>query len=186
MPKVTALRQADRYGDLSVAEVEILKELVRELPRRSIIVNIGAGNRAISTLAMLEEKRDAFIFSIDVKVKENEQIYLAKAQLPGARVVRILGKSQRVGKFWPIEVDFVFVDGDHTYKGVRGDLVWMSKVKVGGIIAFHDYSPPKPRKETKAQLTKEGDVKRAVDEYVGENWEEIAHVHRIKAFRRIR
>lgn len=38
-------------------------------------------------------------------------------------------------------VDFVFIDADHTYEGVRRDIAaWRSKVKDTGILAGHDYS----------------------------------------------
>lgn len=38
-------------------------------------------------------------------------------------------------------VDLVFIDGDHSYVGVKKDFdSWISKVKVGGYIIFHDYS----------------------------------------------
>jgi cephalosporin hydroxylase len=37
-------------------------------------------------------------------------------------------------------LDFVFVDGDHTYEGVWSDLEnWFPKLKVGGSIVGHDY-----------------------------------------------
>jgi cephalosporin hydroxylase len=37
-------------------------------------------------------------------------------------------------------LDFVFIDGDHLYEGVRADiLAWLPKVKKGGTIAGDDY-----------------------------------------------
>lgn len=46
------------------------------------------------------------------------------------RVRRILGGDK---------IDFLFIDGDHTYEGVRGDFVaYRNLVRPGGIIAFHD------------------------------------------------
>ena len=37
------------------------------------------------------------------------------------------------------EIDFVFIDADHTYKGVKADiLAWMPKVREGGYITGHD------------------------------------------------
>lgn len=40
------------------------------------------------------------------------------------------------------EIDFLFIDGDHTYKGVKMDFEMYSPlVKKGGIIAFHDIIP---------------------------------------------
>lgn len=42
-------------------------------------------------------------------------------------------------------IDLVFIDGLHTYEGVRSDLhTWISKVRPGGIIAGHDYDPHLP------------------------------------------
>lgn len=40
-------------------------------------------------------------------------------------------------------LDFVYIDGDHSYQGIREDLeAWFPKVRVGGIIAGHDYGQP--------------------------------------------
>jgi predicted O-methyltransferase YrrM len=37
------------------------------------------------------------------------------------------------------ELDFLFIDGDHTYEGVRADFMMYSPlVREGGLIAFHD------------------------------------------------
>jgi predicted O-methyltransferase YrrM len=43
----------------------------------------------------------------------------------------------------PEEVDFIFIDGDHTFEGVEKDWqIYSKKVKWGGIIALHDTSVP--------------------------------------------
>ena len=53
-------------------------------------------------------------------------------------------------------VDFVFIDGDHRYEMVVRDIeAWFPKLKIGGIIAGHDY----------AWCT---DVRRAVHDYFGQ------------------
>lgn len=37
------------------------------------------------------------------------------------------------------EIDFVFIDADHTYKSVLADIkAWLPKVRVGGYITGHD------------------------------------------------
>lgn len=37
-------------------------------------------------------------------------------------------------------LDFVYIDGDHTYEFVSGDIkAWWPKIKSGGIISGHDY-----------------------------------------------
>ena len=40
----------------------------------------------------------------------------------------------------PNELDFVYIDGDHSLEGIFYDIyTWCPKVKVGGIVAGHDY-----------------------------------------------
>lgn len=56
----------------------------------------------------------------------------------------IQGKSYEVAdQFEDESIDFIFIDGDHSYLGVKKDLKsWYPKIKVGGIIAGHDYIEP--------------------------------------------
>jgi predicted O-methyltransferase YrrM len=43
------------------------------------------------------------------------------------------------------ELDFVFIDGDHTYDGVKKDFFLYHKfLKKGGLLAFHDIVPGNP------------------------------------------
>jgi predicted O-methyltransferase YrrM len=43
----------------------------------------------------------------------------------------------------PDLIDFIFIDGDHSYEGIKRDWEdWSVKVKPGGIIALHDTSVP--------------------------------------------
>jgi len=51
------------------------------------------------------------------------------------------GDSYQVLKMWPSirgEIDVLFVDGDHSYKGVQRDCGWTNFVLVGGYAVFHD------------------------------------------------
>ncbi len=44
-------------------------------------------------------------------------------------------------------LDFVFIDGNHEYDAVLEDIIeWTKKIKVGGIIAGHDYKEDKDKK----------------------------------------
>jgi predicted O-methyltransferase YrrM len=53
-------------------------------------------------------------------------------------------------------LDFVFLDGDHRYECVKADIqAWLPKMKVGGILAGHDYGWCE-------------DVRKAVHELLGE------------------
>jgi len=44
------------------------------------------------------------------------------------------------------KLDFLFIDGDHTYQGVRKDFeMYSALVREGGMIAFHDIVPGLPQ-----------------------------------------
>lgn len=58
-------------------------------------------------------------------------------------------------------LDFVFIDGDHSYPGAVTDIeAWTRKLKPGGLLAGHDYDHP---------LKPLFGVKRAVDEACAAN-----------------
>jgi predicted O-methyltransferase YrrM len=49
--------------------------------------------------------------------------------------------SYNVVKNWDKKIDYIFIDGDHTYDAVKQDFEqWYPHVKVGGIISIHDSS----------------------------------------------
>lgn len=53
-------------------------------------------------------------------------------------------KADEVGQMVD-EVDFLFIDGDHTYKGAKKDWeLYAPMVREGGLIAFHDLIPAMP------------------------------------------
>lgn len=55
------------------------------------------------------------------------------------RVTLIRDYSQNIGPTWTRALDFLFIDGDHTYKSVLTDFEqWAKHVKPGGILAMHD------------------------------------------------
>jgi hypothetical protein len=59
------------------------------------------------------------------------------------RVRFIRKKSQDASKVIKEQIDFVYIDGDHSYEGVSGDIAtWFFKVRDGGIIGGHDYNHP--------------------------------------------
>lgn len=141
----------DGTDPMSYAEIDELKRLAGALPPDPLIINIGAAD-GVSALAFAEARPDALIWSLDVLPCEQELANLDKAGFGRKRVVRLLGRSQDIGERFPFVADMVFVDGDHHYSGVRGDIaVWADKVRPGGFISFHDYIEfPPPNNVTEA------------------------------------
>lgn len=73
----------------------------------------------------------------------------------------IVGQSQDLATYKSVveclggPVDFLFIDGDHTYEGVAGDFLLYSRlVRPGGMIGFHDTNtaPPNHRPGGQGQL----------------------------------
>lgn len=58
----------------------------------------------------------------------------------GVDIIR-LHSMAAVGRFADGSLDFAFIDGSHDFDDVILDLVcWSRKVRIGGIVAGHDYS----------------------------------------------
>lgn len=166
---------------LSALEINELKRLAKSLPPKPIIVIIGAGVGA-SSLAILESRADAVIFSIDIMFPTQQPMYKPgeRANLIEAgyweqgRVIQVWGDSAIVGKHWPVKCDLLFIDGDHRYPAVKTDIeIWTKRVKAGGILALHDYC-------RNSKKPKDG-VKQAVDELI--KFKRISLVHWLISFR---
>jgi hypothetical protein len=145
-----ALKLAKAFGYLRLVEVELLRRCADALPPDPIIINIGAG-AGTSALTFAEARPDAHVITVDISAggplggMEGERNAFDDAHIPYPE--QILGRSAMVGRLWNRGlVDMVFVDGDHSTKGVEGDVEgWLPHIKIGGIIAFHDYGDRWPR-----------------------------------------
>lgn len=59
----------------------------------------------------------------------------------GARIVLVIGKSGEVAHRLPSSVDFMFVDGDHSYEGLATDWnIVGERLALGGTVCLHDTS----------------------------------------------
>lgn len=152
-------------------EIDWLKVEAMLLPRDPIVVNIGAA-AGVSTLAILEARPDALIYSCETDPGAGEYSSIERAGLDKSRVIR-LGNSQAEGLRFKQDVDFIFVDGGHSVEDVTGDIAaWLPHLKLGCVIVFHDYSNPY------LPAVKEG-----VDQAIGD-LQVIADVGTIRAYRK--
>ena len=66
--------------------------------------------------------------------KRRQKIHLVRANSHNPNTFELV-KNILDGRI----IDFLFIDGDHTYEGAKRDFnIYSSLVKEGGIIAFHD------------------------------------------------
>ncbi|WP_197535048.1 class I SAM-dependent methyltransferase [Thermoproteus tenax] len=139
-------------------EVEQLVRLVAGV-RPSVVLEIGTARGGTLFLWTWAATDDALLISVDLPGGLFGGGYpwlkgfLYRSFARGRqRVVLIRGDSHDQRTLERVEralggrkVDFLFIDGDHTYEGVKRDFEMYSPlVRKGGIIAFHDIVPGPP------------------------------------------
>ena len=80
--------------------------------------------------------------------KQHEKDYrttMKKVKFAGSRAKILKMSSQQAAEMIKDKsLDFVFIDGDHSYAGVKLDIIlWTSKIKKGGFMAGHDLNHPR-------------------------------------------
>jgi glycosyltransferase involved in cell wall biosynthesis len=106
-----------------------------------------------------------YIDSMNLPQEEFDELYqftTTRLSKFGDRYQHIRKPSQDGINEIPGQLDFVYIDADHSYKGVFKDIsIWFDKVRDGGVIGGHDYDHP--------DLI---EVKQAVDDFFSRlDWE---------------
>jgi len=138
------------------SEIRGLLEILRERPR-SRVLEIGTANGGSLFLIAHSVAPDARLISVDLPQGEfgggypawKIPLYKGFAQRR-QRLDLIRGDShapatlERVRRLLDgSKLDFLFIDGDHTYDGVRQDFeAYSPLVRSGGLVGFHDIAPP--------------------------------------------
>lgn len=124
--------------------VPALERIERLHPQRVCEIGTAAGG----TLYLLTRvsSLDALIVSIDLGIAPHTRALRERLARPGQRVVSLAGDSHSEETALRLErlldgqtLDVLFIDGDHSYDGVRADFERYSPlVRIGGIVAVHD------------------------------------------------
>jgi predicted O-methyltransferase YrrM len=143
--RVTAapMVSSQKYDEI----VPLLNKIKALEPRRVCEIGTSAGG----TLYLLSRVAppDAVLVSIDVEIPFYTRAARGRMVRPGQRLVSLEGDSHDVETKAQVEeafagepIDVLFIDGDHTYDGVRRDFeLYGPLVREGGLIAFHDIQP---------------------------------------------
>ncbi len=203
----TAYEVSNWLGYLSHPEVDAIKTIVNLLPPNPHVINIGAG-AGTSGLAIMETRPDVILTTVDKTLESHPygclegeyQVLMNSGILPAAgdRYHQIHGDSKEVGKYWKDNnqpVDFVFVDGDHSYEGARGDIsIWLNNINTDGYMAVHDYKKvghyARTHKNEKFDISTYALIKpwfhvdMAVDDLLAPHYDKILHIDTLIAFRK--
>lgn len=186
--KMSAKELVNSFGFLTLAEIELLDQLVKTLPKDPLIINLGAGV-GTSAMTILEARDDAFVVTVDKRCDEhplgglqNEQHIIRAAKWLHRRV-GICSESATAGKnwwsykeesWWRRKVDMIIHDAAHELVPITAEIkAWLPRVRAKGIIVAHDYS------------SKDwGDIVMVVDELLRSEFKYVDLVDTLIAFRK--
>ena len=135
------------FTHLSEVDVWSLGRIAEGLPTGAACAEIGSYLGASSIVIALRLKPGSKLWCIDTWQNN------AMSEGPGNTyseffentkdyhhmIVPCRGNSVEMARHFRADLDFLFIDGDHTYEGCKADAIaWLPKVKSGGIVAFHD------------------------------------------------
>lgn len=113
------------------------KQLLDNLPNLKILNMVDPWRGDKEFLNSLDDSRNIKNWNYEKlyeEVKNKFSIYDEKANI-------IRATSKEASKYFNDKsVDFIFIDGNHSYESVKEDIeLWYPKIKIGGWITGHDY-----------------------------------------------
>jgi predicted O-methyltransferase YrrM len=143
-------------------------------PARIVEIGTGRGNSLLRILYGLSLHEDGRVWSIDLCECEEARKCIEKTGVVQGKYTYLVGPSpEQVGNVGE-PLDLVYVDGSHSDQGVRDDIeAWADSVKVGGVMAFHDYGNPLHS------------VTSAIDEMMVDGWQMMGLVGTVIAFEKV-
>lgn len=161
----------DVSGHLGLNEGYQLHKIASLLDSDAVIVEIGA-LKGKSTCFIAEGigSKGCQFFTIDPWDYDPEregkvnifESFLENTRFYADKIKPLRGFSYDVVKSWPKtrRIDFLWIDGDHSYEGVKKDIEdWLPLVKENGYIAFHDYRDAPGVKKAVDELSESNRVK---------------------------
>lgn len=131
---------------MTADELFVLSNLVKGISRGTL-VEIGSYMGASSFMLAKSMSRNSVLYCIDTWQnegmteghKDTYGIFMANIHPVKDRIRPIRKRSEDAVTDVPDNIDFIFIDGDHSYEGVKKDFkLWLPKMKPGGIMVFHD------------------------------------------------
>jgi hypothetical protein len=127
--RIKRIIEEDLYFFIKRTQIRLSTREFKKLGQGLIGVEIGVdrGKNSDFLLRKLSLKK---LYLIDI---------IKKVNIKNSRAVFIQKSSDDCTKIIPDNLDFVYVDGDHSYEQVKKDIKnYYPKIRKGGILAGHD------------------------------------------------
>jgi len=122
------------HKNMTKNELTVLSDLVRD----KIGVEIGCGDGNITVELSKTCER---IYAVNAFNKSNREVFIETVE--DCKNVRMIESYSHLASkiFNDLELDFVFVDGNQNETGLIQNIEdFFPKLKIGGVIIFHDYT----------------------------------------------
>ncbi len=128
-------------------ELFALYELAGTLEKNSFALEIGSYIGASSLMIAKGLNNSSRLFCVDTWQNDamtegnwdSYQVFQENTRSVSTKISALRMTSELAAEVCLNQLDFLFIDGDHSYEGVKMDFdIWFPKLKSGGIIAMHD------------------------------------------------
>jgi hypothetical protein len=153
--KINHIYQNPEFGEDWFSYPQLYSSMVNQFPSGSKFVEVGSWKGKSSAFMAVEianSQKDIEFICIDTwegsvehqnfkELKNLHDIFKSNMKPLEKYYRSIKSKSlDAVNSFPDQSLDFVFIDASHEYEDVKNDIIaWFPKVKVGGVLAGHDY-----------------------------------------------
>lgn len=135
------------FTHLSATDEAVLAGLAKQMPAGAACLEVGSYLGASAIIIARSLPPGSRLFCIDTwqndGMSEGTRDTFAEftantSELSGV-ITPIRASSADAAASFEGEIDFLFIDGDHSYEGCRIDFeAWIPKVRDGGMVIFHD------------------------------------------------
>ena len=118
-----------------------LYDLCTRLSGQGEVVEIGtmSGKSTIALAFARKQRGGTPVHTIDIAEHPEVVANLTRTGVADW-VVRHVDRSSSVVKTWEAPIELLWIDADHSYRGLLTDLrLWTPHVVPGGVVAIHDY-----------------------------------------------
>ncbi len=132
----------------SSADIAELRAIAGSLPTNALCVEIGSYLGASALVIARALAPGSRLWCVDTWMNDGMSEgrrdtfaeFRANTRPFGEQIAPLRADSRQAAtRFSDRSVDFLFIDGDHSFEGCSADIsAWLPKMKPGGIVAFHD------------------------------------------------